>query len=176
LSFVIQVSPKKKPALDISVDTVKPKRYAAPSCQGFLQAFHSSDYSRDESFRTIFRLFAGISIVISCIGLYGLVLYVTERKSREISIRKILGAELSSLLLLFGKQFISPVAIAFLIIIPLSWWGMNGWLQQFAYQIRPGAAIFLQAGAASVLVAVLTVITRVFKVSLANPVKYLKEK
>jgi len=132
-------------------------------------------YEKEQKFNVLFKLFTIISILISCMGLYGLVLYNTERRSKEISIRKVLGANTASVIAMLGKGFIKPVLWAFLIVSPVAYIVMSNWLQQFAFHESITPTVFIQSGFVCIAVSIATIFFRTLKVSNANPVKYLKE-
>jgi predicted permease len=119
-------------------------------------------------------LFATLAIIISCLGLLGLVLFAAEQRTREIGIRKVLGASLSQIVTLFSVDFLRLVILAFLIGGPLAWFFMRSWLNGFAYRIPLSGWIFLGAGAAVAGVAMLTVGYQAIKAALTNPVKSLR--
>ncbi|MBL7825681.1 MAG: ABC transporter permease [Saprospiraceae bacterium] len=120
------------------------------------------------------RTFAGIAIFIGCLGLYGLATFMVAKKRKEIGVRKTLGANVSGLLWLFGKEYVRMILIAFVISAPIAWWAMSGWLQDFAYRISLGAGIFFLSLLVTLAVAVLTVGTQSVRAALANPVKALR--
>ncbi len=123
---------------------------------------------------TLANWFAGIAIVISCLGLLGLVIYTAERRTKEIGIRKVVGASVASIVGLLSKEFLGLVLMAILIASPLAWWFMNNWLKDFAYRIDLGWEIFALAGLAALAIAFLTVGFQSAKAALANPIKSLK--
>ena len=120
------------------------------------------------------RLFAILTIVISCLGLFGLAAYTAERRTKEIGIRKVLGASLSSVVTLLSKDFLLLVAIAALIAFPLAWWFMHNWLEDFAYRIHISWWVFAIAGVLAVVIALCTVSFQALKSALSNPVKSLR--
>jgi predicted permease len=138
----------------------------------------------DEDFNNIFksemligrlsRLFALLTILISCLGLFGLAAYTAERRTKEIGIRKVLGATITNVITLLSKDFLRLVGFAALIAFPLAWWIMNKWLQDFAYRIGIGWWVFAVAGGLAVVIALLTVSFQAVKAAIANPVKSLR--
>jgi putative ABC transport system permease protein len=120
------------------------------------------------------RLFAGIAVFIGCLGLYGLAAFMVARKTKEIGIRKTLGASISGILWLFGREYFRLILVAFAVAAPLAWWGMNGWLKDYAYRISIGAGIFAVSLVATFVLMVLTVGFQSIKAALANPVKSLR--
>jgi hypothetical protein len=120
------------------------------------------------------RTFAGIAIFIGCLGLYGLAAFMVTRKRKEVGIRKTLGASISGILWLFGKEYIRLIVIAFALAVPVAWWVMNAWLQDYAYRISLGAGIFAVSLLTTFAVAVLTVGVQSVRAALANPARSLK--
>jgi len=119
-------------------------------------------------------LFATLAIIISCLGLLGLVLFAAEQRTREIGIRKVLGASLPQIVTLFSVDFLGLVGLAFLIAAPVAWFFMNSWLHDFAYRIPLSAWIFAGAGGAVAVVAMLTVSYQAVRAAMANPVNSLR--
>jgi ABC-type antimicrobial peptide transport system permease subunit len=131
-------------------------------------------YQQEQTMGKLVNFFAGIAVLIGCLGLYGLVLFMATQKTKEIGVRKVLGASVGSILWLFGKEFTRLIAVAFVLAAPLAWYVMNGWLREFEYKITLGPGIFVIAMAATVLVAALTVSFQSVKAALTNPVKSLR--
>jgi putative ABC transport system permease protein len=140
----------------------------------FLDEHIASFYQQEQKLYTAFRLFAGIAILIGCLGLYGLISFATIQRTKEVSIRKVLGAPLGSIVYLFSREFIWLILIAFLVAAPLSYFAMHSWLQNFAYHINISAGIFIAAIMASFFIAALTIASQTIKAARANPVKALK--
>jgi putative ABC transport system permease protein len=119
-------------------------------------------------------IFAGLAIFISCLGLFGLAMFMAERRSKEVSIRKVLGASVANLWLLLSKEFIWLVGIAIAVASPLAWILMNNWLKKYDYRIEIGWPVFAIAGFLALAVALITVSTQAIKAATANPAKTLK--
>jgi len=131
-------------------------------------------YQNEKRIRELFTYFTFLAIFIACLGLLGLASFMTEQRTREIGIRKVLGASMSSILILLCKEFIRWVLMANIIALPVAYYAMNSWLQSFAYQTQVEIWIFLVSAALAVLVAFLTVSYQAIKAALANPVDALK--
>ncbi len=140
----------------------------------FLDENIQEQYSEDKKVAAIIGTFTVMAMIISCLGLYGLSTYMTERRFREIGIRKVMGASVKDILRIMTGEFIKLVLIAFAISIPLAWWGMTKWLETFAYRIEIGVVAFLIAGGAAVIVALITVSMESFRAATTDPVKALK--
>ncbi len=140
----------------------------------FLDEHIAKWYRQEEKQYTAFKLFAGIAILICCLGLYGLVAFAAAQRTKEVGIRKVLGASLGSIVLLFSKEFVWLIIIAFVIAGPLAYYAMNIWLQNFAYQVHINAGIFVIAILASVIIAGITIAYQAIKAGVANPVVSLR--
>ncbi len=140
----------------------------------FLDESIARFYEAEERLSKLFQVFAGIAIFIGCLGLYGLVAFMAERKTKEVGIRKVLGASVGNIVFLFSKEFVWLVLIAFVIAAPLAAYLMHQWLQNYEYKIPLGAGVFGLAAVVSLLIAFLTVGYRSVRAAVANPVKALR--
>lgn len=118
--------------------------------------------------------FAGLAIALSCLGLFGMAVFSIERRTKEIGIRKVLGASVGGVVTLLSKDFIKLVLLANLIAWPVAWYAMSKWLQDFAYRIELGWWTFALAGGVALLIALLTVSAQAIRAALANPVEALR--
>jgi putative ABC transport system permease protein len=140
----------------------------------FLDEHIASFYTQEQKVYTAFKLFSFIAILIGCLGLYGLISFAASQRTKEIGIRKVLGAPIMSIIGLFSKEFILLISIAFLVAGPIGYYAMHNWLQNYAYHINIGAGIFLIAIATSVVIAAITISYQAIKAALVNPVKSLR--
>ena len=140
----------------------------------FLDNDYQVQYASEKLVATISRYFAGLAIIISCLGLFGLAAFTAERRRKEIGIRKVLGATVTNILLMLSKDFLQLVLIAVLIAFPLAWWAMSQWLNDFAYHVTLGVSVFFVAGSAIIGITLLTVGYQAIRSALANPVNSLK--
>lgn len=140
----------------------------------FLDEHFASLYAAELKTGQIFSAFAIVAILIACLGLFGLATYITQQRIKEIGIRKIFGATVPDLILLVSKEFLKLVFIAFFIAIPIGWWAMNKWLQDYQYRIQLSWWMFLLAGVLVLMIALITVSFQSVKAAFANPVKSLR--
>lgn len=132
-------------------------------------------YEQDTIMLKLVEGFAFITIIISCLGLYGLVSFRAVRKTKEIGIRKVQGARVDDILWLFGKEFIALLGVAVVIAAPIAWSVMNNWLEKFTYRIEIGAGVFIQGIAITFIVAIMTVGYHSLRSALTNPVNSLRQ-
>lgn len=145
-----------------------------PFTYKFLDNFLDQQYNAEERFGHLFIIFAGLAIFIACLGLYGLSTYITEQRIKEIGIRKILGASVSNILTLLTKDFVRLILIGIVIAIPISYFLMDSWLNDFIYRTDLGVNIFIISAVIPLLIALLTVIWQSLKSAFTNPVDSLR--
>jgi putative ABC transport system permease protein len=131
-------------------------------------------YRNDQRIGSIVLYASILSIFIACMGLFGLATLVVARRTKEIGIRKVLGADVKGLVGLLSSDFVKLVAIAALIAFPVAWWALNKWLQDFAYRISIEWWVFFAASFSALLIALITVSIQAIKAAIANPVKSLR--
>jgi putative ABC transport system permease protein len=131
-------------------------------------------YEKEEQLTTLIRSFAMVAILICCLGLYGMVSFMVTHRTKEIGVRKVLGAGVESIVFLFGKEFLILVSVAFIIAAPIAWYTMTGWLNGFAYRIDLNWWIFGSGGILILLITLMTVGYKVVKAALMDPVKSLR--
>lgn len=142
----------------------------------FLDEDYQAQYQAEQQVAVLSRYFAGLAVLISCLGLFGLASFTAEKKRKEIGIRKVLGATVSQVVLLLSKDFLRAVGIALCIAIPLAAWIMQTWLDGFAWHISLGIDIFLLTGVLVILLTLLTVSFQAISAAMANPVISLDNK
>jgi len=140
----------------------------------FLNDSFNRQYADDQLFGKVFSIFAGFAIFIACLGLLGLSLFATAQRTKEIGVRKVLGASVSNIIILLSKDFVKLVIVAFVIASPLAWYIMHSWLNDFAYRINLSAWIFIAAGLFALFIALATISFQAIKAAVANPVKSLR--
>ncbi|CCH51927.1 protein of unknown function DUF214 [Fibrisoma limi BUZ 3] len=140
----------------------------------FLDQKFDEQYRSERQFQRIFTVFTGLAILVACLGLFGLATFTAEQRTKEVGVRKVLGASIASLVLLLSQDFIKPVLLAILIATPIAWYALNQWLQSFAYRISLDWWMFGLAGLVAVVIALLTVSYQSIRAALMNPVKSLR--
>ncbi|MBN8856295.1 MAG: hypothetical protein BGO55_17425 [Sphingobacteriales bacterium 50-39] len=140
----------------------------------WLDAAFQWQYRSEKNVEALSKYFAGLAILISCLGLFGLAAFTAQRRQKEIGIRKVVGASARQIAVMLSMGFLKLVCVALLIALPVSWWIMNEWLHSFAYRIDMGPGIFLISGLAVILVTLCTISMQSIRAAVANPVKNLK--
>jgi len=145
-----------------------------PMDYDFLDDDYNNLYKADQQSGTLFSWFAGIAILVSCLGLFGLATYTAQVKVKEIGIRKVLGASVASITGMLSKDFLVLVALSIVIAAPIAWYAMNKWLQGFVYRVDVQWWIFVLAGLIALIIAFITISFQAVKAAIANPVKSLR--
>ncbi len=140
----------------------------------FLDELFEEQYKSEITIGKLINYFAGLAIFISCLGLFGLALFTAEQRTKEIGIRKVLGASVANIVALLSKDFLKLVLLANVIAWPIAWWAMHNWLQNYAYKAELGWWIFVLAGLATLLIALFTVSLQAVRSAVANPVTSLR--
>jgi putative ABC transport system permease protein len=140
----------------------------------FLDDYFNKQYENDRKFGKLFTTFALLAIFIGCLGLFGLSAYTATQRIKEIGIRKVLGASMTDIATMLSKDFLRLVLIAVVIALPIAWWVMNRWLQDFAYRVNLSWWVFAAAGVVAIVIALATISFQAVKAALANPVKSLR--
>lgn len=152
------------------------KRYnpAYPFNYVFVDEQYAKKFREEKTAGTLTAFFAGLTIFISCLGLFGLATYMAESRIKEIGVRKVLGASVANITALLSGDFIKLVLISILIASPFAWWAMHKWLESFDYKIGISWTVFITAGFSAILIALFTVSFQAIKAAVANPVKSLR--
>jgi putative ABC transport system permease protein len=140
----------------------------------FLDTDYQALYSSEQRVAILSRYFAGIAIIISCLGLFGLAAFTAQRRQKEIGIRKVIGATVNHVAVMLSVDFLKLVLIAIVLAFPIALWATSKWLQNFAYRIHIGTGIFLAAGASILLITLITIGYQAIRAGLINPVKSLR--
>jgi ABC-type antimicrobial peptide transport system permease subunit len=140
----------------------------------FLDDKVASFYKQEDQLAQLYKIFAAIAILLSCLGLYGLASFMAVQRIKEVGIRKVLGATAGNIVYLFSKEFIILISIAFLIATPLAWYFMNKWLQDYVYRISISWWLFAASGLVAIVIALATISFQAIKAAIANPVKSLR--
>jgi predicted permease len=131
-------------------------------------------YTAEKNISRLLLWATGLTIFISCLGLLGLVIYITNQRTKEIGIRKVIGATVTQLILLLSRDFLKLIGIAILIAIPIAWWGSRKWLENFAYRTSMSWWVFAVGGGSLLLIAMIILCVRTFKAAVVNPVESLR--
>ena len=147
---------------------------AEPFDYNFLDAEFDAQYRSEQRLGSIFSIFATLSIFIACLGLFGLSAFMAERRTKEIGVRKVLGASVQNVVVLLSKDFLKLTLVAIVIAFPVAWYFMNRWLEDFAYRINIGWPIFLVAALSTLLITLVTISFQAISAAIVNPVKSLR--
>jgi len=171
----VRVSTAKIPSIIAQIEN-KWKALAPnlPLDYSFMDEQFNQLYTTEQQTGRIFITFAVLAILIACLGLFGLVTYAAEQRTKEIGIRKVLGADVGNIVAMISKDFLRLVVIASVIAFPVAWWAMHKWLQDFAYRVSISWWVFVFAAAMAVIIALLTISFQAIKAAIANPVKSLR--
>ena len=173
--FMVRVAPgSASQAITTLQNTWKKFLPGSPIDYNFLDDTFNELYKADQQASALILVFAIIAVAISCLGLFGLAAFTTEQRSKEIGIRKVLGASVAGIAQLLTKDFLKLVFAAIIIATPLARFAMNKWLQDFAYRIHIGWWMFLTAGLLAVIIALITISFQAIKAAIANPVQSLR--
>ena len=173
--FMIRINGNNMKTTLSDLETVwKDRLPERPFTYHFLDDDYNKLYLSEQRTLALFSISAGLAIILACLGLFGLAAFATLQRTKEIGIRRVLGANVSSIILLIAKNFLALVAIAILIAAPLAWWAGNKWLQDFAFRIPVHLYVFIATGIVTVLIALGTVSYHSVKASLSNPVDSLR--
>ena len=140
----------------------------------FLDEGFERMYASEQRLGKTFGVFAGLAIVIACLGLFALTAFTAEQRTKEIGIRKVLGASVSSIVVLLSKEFGKLIIIAFVLAVPIAWFAVDWWLENYSYKVEIGVGMYLLAGVVSFVIAWLTMGYQSIKAASSNPVASLR--
>lgn len=177
-NMAIRIKTKQISSLIAQIENLYHSMDANMAGQPFIYTFMDDDfnhlYNAEQRTGKIFMSFSFFAILIACLGLFGLVTYATEQRTKEIGIRKVLGASISNIVSMLSKDFLKLVGIAIIIAFPVAWWGMHRWLQDFAYRTSISWGVFAIAASLAIVITIVTVSVRAIKAAIANPVESLR--
>ena len=145
-----------------------------PFTFNFLDNAYQKQYETETRTGTLAGYFAGLAIIISCLGLFGLTGFTAQKRKKEIGIRKVIGASSASITALLSKDFVKLVGIALLIAFPVAWWMMNSWLDNYVYRINITSMVFLMAGSLVLIITLIATGFQTIRAAIANPVTALR--
>ena len=174
--IMIRMNDKNNTSANIAAMTDVFKKYnpGYPVEYKFVDEEYALKFNDEKRSATLAWLFAGLTIFISCLGLFGLATYMAENRIKEIGVRKVLGASVGNITGLLSKDFITLVGISFIIASPVAWLAMHNWLAGYPYRITIEWWVFAVSGALSIIIALATVSYQAIRAALSNPVKSLR--
>jgi putative ABC transport system permease protein len=174
--LTFRLNPEKSAAASVAgiENTLKPYLNNVPFSYQFLDENQASKFGNEQRVSTLASTFAGLAIFISCLGIFGLASFVAEQRTKEIGLRKVLGANLSQLWVLMSKDFVLLVLISCVIATPFAWWFLQSWLQGYEYRVAIPYWVFIAATAGTLAITIITISWHMLKVARVNPAQTLK--
>jgi putative ABC transport system permease protein len=173
--MIVRVAPQNFSGTIDEIKSTWAGLFPALSCEvGFFDDSIESLYNSEVKISGLFKYFTFIAIFISCIGLFGLSMFIIERRKKEIGVRKVNGAKIGEVMVLLNKSFIKWVMIAFVLACPITWFFMQRWLENFAYKTTVSWWVFAFSGVLTLGIAILTVSWQSWKAAKGNPVEALR--
>lgn len=174
-SVVVRIQAGKTPETLAAIETITRKLNPnVPFTYEFTDQEYARQYRNEQVVGTLAGYFAFLAILISCLGLFGLAAFTAEQRTKEIGVRKVLGASVTGIVRLLSKDFLKLVVMAIVLASPVAWYVMKQWLQGFAYQIDIEWWMFVLAGAISIAIAILTISFQSVRAAMMNPVRSLR--
>ncbi len=174
-TMFVKIQPQQTSSIIASIDNIWKKRFAhRPFEYHFLDEDYNALYKSEERTAGVFTTFSSLAIMLACLGLFALTAFTMVKRTKEIGIRKIMGATISDILLLISKDFMKLIVVALIIAAPLAFYAGTNWLQNFNYRIELQWWIFLAAGVVTMIIAFLTISAQAIRAALANPVSNLR--
>jgi ABC-type antimicrobial peptide transport system permease subunit len=173
-NLIVRINPNV--SMSKAISTIKPifEKYNGQFEYQFADEEYAKKFNYEELVANLTAIITIIAIFISCLGLFGLASYIAEQRTKEIGVRKVLGASVPNIWQLLSKDFVVLVLIACTIAVPIAWYLMNNWLSTYAYKINIGFGVFAWVIVAAVAITLLTVSFQAIKAAIANPVKSLR--
>jgi putative ABC transport system permease protein len=173
--IVLRTTTENTQAIINKLQTIFQKIYPnSPFSYDFVDQDLSRLYMSEQRMGVLFNIFSVVSIIVSCLGLFGLATFATQRRVKEIGVRKVLGAKTIAIVVMLVKDFIKPVSLSLLIAFPIAWYAMSKWLTNYAYRIQISWWLFVIAAITATLIAIFTISYQSIKAALTNPVKSLR--
>jgi putative ABC transport system permease protein len=174
--MIIKIKPGNDPHKTLAAMAPVFKKYnpSSPFIYNFVDDAYAANFAAEEHIGNLAAVFTGLAIFISCLGLFGLAAFVAEQRTKEIGVRKVLGASIVNLWSLLSKEFMKLTGISILIAVPLAYYGMSQWLKGYLYQAPLSWWIFASGAAGIIVITMLTVSYQSLKAALTNPVKSLR--
>ena len=172
--FAVKLDAKNIRSTMDQIEKVWNKQVPRPFQYFFLDDTYNKLYTAERNFKTVFLYVTILAILIACLGLFGLVSFITIQRTKEIGIRKVLGASVSGIVALLSKDFLKLVILSALIAFPVAWYAVSKWLQDFAYRVNINWWVFLLSGLLAVVIALITISIQAMRAAIANPVKSLR--
>jgi len=174
-STAFRIKPENaQPVVDEINHKWKSLATGTPFSYHFLDESFNNMYRAEQQVGRVAIAFAIIAVIIACLGLFGLATYMAEQRTKEIGVRKVLGATVNNIVLMLSRDFLVLIIIAALIAFPVAWWAMYNWLQDFEYRISIGWWIFILSGCIAIIVALFTISFQAVRAALSNPVRSLR--
>jgi ABC-type antimicrobial peptide transport system permease subunit len=173
---VIRLNPQNAVSKNLRLIEAAFKKYnpAYPFTYQFADKEYQEKFNDEQQTGTLAFIFAGLTIFISCLGLFGLASYMAENRSKEIGIRKVLGASVAGIAQMLTREFVGLVVIAIVLATPVAWWAASKWLQNFTYRIDIGWLTFVIAGSVAIIIAIITVSGQAIRAAITNPINAIK--
>jgi putative ABC transport system permease protein len=173
---VIRLNPQNVVSKNLQLMEAAFKKYnpAYPFTYQFADKEYQEKFNDEQQTGTLALIFAGLTIFISCLGLFGLASYMAENRSKEIGIRKVLGASVAGIAQMLTREFVTLVVIAIVLATPVAWWAASKWLQNFTYRIDIGWITFVIAGSVAIIIAIITVSGQAIRAAITKPINAIK--
>ena len=160
--------------VEVAIDETAPAAPGMPFEYQFLDESFDAMYRQEQRVGKVALTFAILAIIIACLGLFGLATYIAEQRTKEIGIRKVLGASVANIVKMLSTDFVKLVLLAFVIATPIAWWFMSQWLQDYAFRIDLSWWIFAATGIIALIIALFTLSFQAIRAAISNPVESIR--